>query len=1015
MLIEINSHYTLDGFITFEDAKKVVDHYGDQQPTLLISDANSLSGAPDFVAFCKKNKIDYLVGSKLMLSVDNSDESVRGYITAVARNEKGLTEISRLLSQANTPDLIAPSNHTYKLEDLQGQLENVDILVDENSPAFLALQSGDADKALDIRNKIYMSGAKRVLYKHHAVKDEVISTSKTLSMYNSAISDVDDQFLIDSAEISVLRHEHREVALKRQRKKAASTNDRLFYSNRKIARNIDTEKLTHTPKFNDNPQVSFENELYIPDVGGSHDFTHTAWEKLNELVPEKHPQRAKYEERLKHELGVIDRLGLGRYFKLICGFANFCKEKGVPLNLRGSAASSLVLYLNDVSPKELDPVALGLDVRRFIDDARAGNFADIDIELPSEYSDLFSEYVNTHQLGDDPHHDVCSLMVFEKSKFLKSTLTEAASEIIDSKSIDTFHKKVFESLKEKKIVKGNKDYSELKTSNADLPTLLGDKRFNVDEKKVIFHALTLNGINNAITVHPSKHILTRLGETMIPVFIGANGKLIAAADKDNCESMGFIPYDMIKVNMMSCIHRARNIIEARGLDAVDISDAFLKGEKNKYAALFNGLTESNYLINQISSDYAMKYINAIEPDDVTSFAFALALIRPAAGDQGEIGVPDEVLSSDPVIANVLNKTRGVFTYDEQILQITTEAAGLTNWHGDQLRTAIRKNKPQIIDELREPFINGLVAKGRTIERSEEIFENIANYTGKYFFNESHAMSYTVISLEQMVIKNTYPEVFFESTVLHPDKKSPSPTEYKLEGDIPLTERQQMIAHAIKEYQSNGFSFESADVNISETENFSCVNSSIYPSLASVIPDRGTLDIIDRIKASQGKVESIKQVCDTLNRLGEFDVGRASKVSEQNSRKCAQITDTVVDMIKLGLFDKVPFNEDLAFVNDTDDTVILRSILIKVARDYIEASSLGISNELTVSVQREDLVSAKAIATHELKTLGYSTTREAVVVPKKEYINHYKASLGDKPSPTSPPNKARSVNKGWGHP
>ena len=85
-------------------------------------------------------------------------------------------------------------------------------------------------------------------------------------------------------------------------------------------------------------------------------------------------------ERALQELRVIRRTGAAAYFLIAAAIADFCRRQRIFFNLRGSGASSFVLFLLGMS--RVDPLAHGLLFERFVNSLR-DDLPDIDIDIDS--------------------------------------------------------------------------------------------------------------------------------------------------------------------------------------------------------------------------------------------------------------------------------------------------------------------------------------------------------------------------------------------------------------------------------------------------------------------------------------------------------------------------------------------------------------------------------------------------------------------------------------------------------
>jgi error-prone DNA polymerase len=89
-------------------------------------------------------------------------------------------------------------------------------------------------------------------------------------------------------------------------------------------------------------------------------------------------------ERAQHqtdrELQLIDKLHLEGYFLIVWDIIRFCRQEGILVQGRGSAANSAVCYALGITA--IDPVGMELLFERFLSEER-GEWPDIDLDLPS--------------------------------------------------------------------------------------------------------------------------------------------------------------------------------------------------------------------------------------------------------------------------------------------------------------------------------------------------------------------------------------------------------------------------------------------------------------------------------------------------------------------------------------------------------------------------------------------------------------------------------------------------------
>ena len=113
-------------------------------------------------------------------------------------------------------------------------------------------------------------------------------------------------------------------------------------------------------------------------------------------------------ERLKRELGVIDRQGFAEYFLVVADIARFARRRRIPMVGRGSAANSIVSYCLGIT--DVDPLRYNLFFERFMNPERSSP-PDIDLDFSWRRRDEVLEYVY-QKYGDDRVAMICSYVTF---------------------------------------------------------------------------------------------------------------------------------------------------------------------------------------------------------------------------------------------------------------------------------------------------------------------------------------------------------------------------------------------------------------------------------------------------------------------------------------------------------------------------------------------------------------------------------------------------------------------------
>src|SRR5262245_23985106 len=92
------------------------------------------------------------------------------------------------------------------------------------------------------------------------------------------------------------------------------------------------------------------------------------------------PIEPRHARQIERELDLIEKLDLAGYFLIVWDIVNFCRQEGILVQGRGSAANSAVCYSLGITA--VDPVGMDLPFERFLSEQR-GEWPDSDLDLPS--------------------------------------------------------------------------------------------------------------------------------------------------------------------------------------------------------------------------------------------------------------------------------------------------------------------------------------------------------------------------------------------------------------------------------------------------------------------------------------------------------------------------------------------------------------------------------------------------------------------------------------------------------
>lgn len=101
-------------------------------------------------------------------------------------------------------------------------------------------------------------------------------------------------------------------------------------------------------------------------------FTYKCWKGLEDLGLADKPE---YQERLQHEITIINQMGYAEYFMVVSNILNWAKSNNCLFGPgRGSCVGSLVAFSLGITNSALDPIEYKLLFERFLSPGRAGQY-----------------------------------------------------------------------------------------------------------------------------------------------------------------------------------------------------------------------------------------------------------------------------------------------------------------------------------------------------------------------------------------------------------------------------------------------------------------------------------------------------------------------------------------------------------------------------------------------------------------------------------------------------------------
>jgi DNA polymerase-3 subunit alpha len=508
-------------------------------------------------------------------------------------------------------------------------------------------------------------------------------------------------------------------------------------------------------------EFSFEKKYFLPEFPRPAEFATD--EALLEGLATKgaearygSPLPAKVRERLDYELGVINKAGYAGYFLIVQDFIAAARIRGIPVGPgRGSAAGSLVAYGLGIT--NVDPLRFDLLFERFLNPERV-SMPDIDVDFCFERRGEVIEYIR-QRYGKE---SVGQIITFGTLKARAAVKDVARLLRIPPGDADKLTKLIpsgpgfaltlaeaLDKVKEfRELVEGNPQY-----------------------ERCVALASRIEGISRHASVHAAGVVIAPgpLHE-YVPVCTAptkgagqteGEDSIITQFEMGPLEKVGMLKMDVLGLKTLTVIHDAVQMIRERYGRELDMDTLDLEDPK-VYELLRQGRTGGVF---QFESPLATDTLRSMKCDRFDDLVASNALLRPGPLDTGmHLVFIKRKLGQEPVsyphpdLKDVLEPTYGVITYQEQVMRIANVLAGFSLAEADVLRKAVGKKDAELIRKELGRFVERAVALGHPKKLADDLATQIETF-GRYGFNKSHSVAYSVLGYQTAWLKTYYPAEF----------------------------------------------------------------------------------------------------------------------------------------------------------------------------------------------------------------------------------------------------------------
>ncbi|WP_182523748.1 error-prone DNA polymerase [Nocardioides dongkuii] len=447
------------------------------------------------------------------------------------------------------------------------------------------------------------------------------------------------------------------------------------------------------------------------------------------------PLEAEARAKVEHELTVIDRKDFAGYFVIVHDIVEFARSQRILCQGRGSAASSAVCYALGITA--IDPVFYRLPFERFIS-AHRDEEPDIDVDFDSDRREEVIQWVY-ERYGRHNAAQVANVIGYRP----KMAVRDAAKALGHAPGQqDAWSKQI-------------SSWSEVRSENPGPDSA---------PEPVVSLANALLGAPRHLGIHSGGMVLTErpIGEVCPIERARMDKRTVLQWDKDACEFMGLVKFDLLGLGMLSALDHMMRISETHLGEPWELSTV-----PKEEPAVFDMLCRADSVgVFQVESRAQIGTLPRLRPRTFYDLAIEIALIRPGPIQGGAVHpYIRRATGREPVtypheeLRPVLERTLGVPLFQEQLMDMAKTIGDCTPDEADLLRRAMgSKRGVERIESIKDKLFAGMRRRGIHGEDAEAIYLKILSFAN-FGFAESHSLSFAKLVYASSWFKLHYPGAF----------------------------------------------------------------------------------------------------------------------------------------------------------------------------------------------------------------------------------------------------------------
>jgi DNA-directed DNA polymerase III PolC len=439
-------------------------------------------------------------------------------------------------------------------------------------------------------------------------------------------------------------------------------------------------------------------------------------------------------------LAIIARKNFTSYYLITYDLITYAKQHGFDFVGRGSGANSTVAYCLGIT--NVDPIELNLYFERFLNEERTSP-PDFDIDFAWDNRDdiyrfLFATYGHDHVCLLGTHVTYQGRSILRELGKVFGLPKEEIDELVENRKRETGRDHIWELI-------------------------------HVYAKYIISKELPSNMSIHAGGVLITEEPIYRYTATDFP----PKSLPVSHFEMHNAEDFGIYKFDILSQRGLGHIKETvRHVKRNLGID-VDIYQfkEFKEDEKIK-ELMRNSKTMGCFYVESP----AMRMLLAkLRCDDYLTLVAASSIIRPGVASSGMMKAYIERFHAvknggsydviHPKMQELMAETYGVMVYQEDVIKVAHEFAGLTLTEADILRRGMsgKYRSREEFQAVKDQFFQNCKRLDYPQNVVDRVWYEIESFSG-YSFAKGHSASYAVESYQSLFLKAYYPLEFMVGVI-----------------------------------------------------------------------------------------------------------------------------------------------------------------------------------------------------------------------------------------------------------